>query len=177
MKERIKALECSSGDNPEHFSLPYRRGVGLMVINKEKNVFVGQRIDTKNDTWQMPQGGIKEDETVYEAGVRELKEETNMVDVQIIAETKNWLYYDLPEFLIGKLWEGQYRGQKQKWLLMYFFGNDSTIDVKTSSAEFQKWQWLDLSEIPEIVIPFKKHLYSSVVKEFHGIIKDFQVPE
>ena len=171
MKENIRALES---DVPEHFSLPYRRGVGLMVINKEKKIFVGKRIDTKNDTWQMPQGGIKEDETVVEAGLRELREETNMTDVEIITETKNWLYYDLPAFLIEKLWEGQYRGQKQKWLLMHFFGVDAVIDIKTSVAEFKKWQWLDLDKIPEIVTPFKKHLYASVVNEFRKTIEDFK---
>ena len=173
MKENIKDLKSDDNNCTERFSLPYRRGVGLMVINKDKEVFVGKRIDTKNDTWQMPQGGIKEDETVIEAGFRELQEETMINEVEVIAETKNWLYYDLPEFLIGKLWEGRYRGQKQKWLLMNFFGNDSAIDVKTSSAEFKKWNWLELDKIPEVIIPFKKHLYSSVVEEFRNIIKNF----
>jgi len=173
MIETIKALESDDSDITEHFSLPYRRGVGLMVMNKEKKIFVGQRIDTKNNTWQMPQGGIKEDETVLEAGLRELKEETSIIDIDVVAETKNWLYYDLPEFLTRKVWEGQYRGQKQKWLLVYFFGEDSVIDIRTSSAEFQKWQWLDLDKIPEIVIPFKKHLYASIVKEFRIIIENF----
>ncbi|NRA74064.1 MAG: RNA pyrophosphohydrolase [Rickettsiales bacterium] len=173
MKETIEPLNSKTPDATDPSTLPYRRGVGIMVINNEKKIFVGQRIDIKNNTWQMPQGGIKEDETVSEAGIRELKEETNIVDVQIIAETKNWLYYDVPEFLIEKLWKSRYRGQKQKWLLMYFFGKDSTINIETSSPEFGKWQWLDLKKIPKIVIPFKRHIYLSVVKEFKTIIENF----
>ena len=174
MKDTIESFESNNSNETERFLLPYRRGVGLMVINQKKEIFVGKRIDAKYDTWQMPQGGIKEDETVSEAGLRELKEETNIVDVKIIHETKNWLYYDLPEFLTKKLWAGQYRGQKQKWLLMYFFGSNSSINVNTVDAEFQEWKWINLSMIPNIVIPFKKHLYSSVVREFYNIIRSFQ---
>jgi putative (di)nucleoside polyphosphate hydrolase len=171
MIDPTQEFNRSDDEGLEHFSLPYRRGVGLMVFNQNRDIFIGKRIDTKTDTWQMPQGGIKEDETVAEAGLRELYEETNMVDVKIIAETQNWLYYDLPTFLIDRLWDGQYRGQKQKWLLVRFFGPDSVIDIKKSSAEFKKWKWIGLDKVPEIVTPFKKHLYTSVVEEFRDIIK------
>jgi len=170
MKTKTKNSDFNNNLVSEHIALPYRRGVGLMVLNKKKEIFLGKRIDTKNSTWQMPQGGIKDDETVIEAGLRELYEETNMEDIEVIAETQNWLYYDLPEFLVEKLWEGQYRGQKQKWLLINFLGTESSIDISKSTAEFKKWQWMEIDKVPSIATPFKKHLYSLVLKEFHSAI-------
>jgi putative (di)nucleoside polyphosphate hydrolase len=171
MKGPTLEFDNLNDDAPAHFFLPYRRGVGMMVFNKDGKIFIGKRIDVKNNTWQMPQGGIKEDETVKEAGLRELYEETNMIDLKIIHESDHWLYYDLPEFLIGKLWDGQYRGQKQKWLLVKFYGPDSVINIKKSSAEFSKWKWADIEKLPDVVTPFKKHLYISVVEEFRDIVK------
>ena len=154
----------------KYADLPYRRGVGVMILNSVKKVFVGKRIDTKNNAWQMPQGGIDEDETLLEAGVRELFEETNIQNIEILAETKNWLYYDLPEFLIGRLWGGKYRGQKQKWLLIKFTGNDEEININKSNQEFKQWKWIEVEELPEVVVAFKKQLYTSIVKEFASII-------
>jgi putative (di)nucleoside polyphosphate hydrolase len=172
MKESTLGTDNLNDDAPAHFFLPYRRGVGMMVFNGDGKIFIGKRLDTRNDTWQMPQGGIKEDETVREAAVRELYEETNMIDLKIIYESPSWLYYDLPEFLIGKLWDGRYRGQKQKWLLVRFFGTEAVIDIKKSFAEFSHWKWTDIEELPDVVTPFKKHLYASVVEEFRDIVKN-----
>ena len=175
MKDQLQSISIAGRNVPKYVKLPYRRSVGLMVLNREKKVFVGKRIDTKNDTWQMPQGGIKEDETIVEAGLRELFEETNMKDVKIIAETINWVYYDLPEFLVEKMWDGKYRGQKQKWLLLYFSGENSGIDISKSAAEFESWKWTDLDNVSEIVIAFKRQLYLSIIKEFRVIIQNLKI--
>jgi putative (di)nucleoside polyphosphate hydrolase len=152
-------------------NLPYRRGVGMMILGKNNLVFVGKRFDSKGDTWQMPQGGIDGDETVIEAGLRELSEETNIKNVQILAESKNWFYYDVPDFLVGKLWDGQYRGQKQKWLLLQFLGDESEINISTENPEFAEWKWVDIEMLPELIVSFKKTLYNSIVKEFSPYIK------
>jgi len=147
-------------------NLPYRRGVGMMILNKDGLVFVGKRFDSKGDTWQMPQGGIDGDETVIEAGLRELIEETNIKSVEVLEESKNWFYYDVPDFLVGKLWEGRYRGQKQKWLLLKFTGNDSEINISTKDPEFVEWKWVEMAQLPELIVSFKKILYHSIIKEF-----------
>jgi putative (di)nucleoside polyphosphate hydrolase len=172
MRECNPDFHFADTDEADQYALPYRRGVGMMVFNEEGKIFIGKRITSKNDTWQMPQGGIKEDETVIEAGLRELYEETNMMDIKIICESRRWLYYDLPQFLVGRLWDGQYRGQKQKWLLASFHGMESVINVKKSHAEFDAWKWLDIEKIPDVVVPFKKHIYVSVVEEFRDTIKE-----
>ncbi len=156
-----------------YIDLPYRRGVGVMILNSKKKVFVGKRIDTKNNAWQMPQGGIDEDETVLEAGIRELFEETNIQNIEVLAETQNWLYYDLPEFLIGRLWGGKYRGQKQKWILVKFTGSDDEINIDKRNQEFKQWKWIEVEELPEVVVSFKKQLYNYVIQEFAPIISTF----
>lgn len=158
---------------PRYIDLPYRRGVGIMIVNKDKKVFVGKRIDCKNNSWQMPQGGIDGDETVLEAGIREMYEETNIKNADIISETRGWLYYDIPEFLIGKLWGGRYRGQKQKWILAKFYGNDAEIDITKNNREFKLWKWVNIDDLPNMVISFKKQIYSSVICDFHPLIKEF----
>lgn len=152
-------------------NLPYRRGVGMMVINNEKKVFVGKRIENKNPAaWQMPQGGIDENETILEAALRELKEETNIESVKVLSETKNWLYYDIPESLYPKFWGGKYRGQKQKWLLMHFYGDTKEINVQLENQEFDSWSWSDLDTLADVVVDFKKSLYINLLKEFRPII-------
>lgn len=162
--------ENSDDDTVDMYNLPYRRGVGIMLLNKANYVFVGKRVDAKSDSWQMPQGGIKEDETIVEAGLRELYEETNIKDVKIIAQTSHWLYYDMPEFFLGKVWEGRYRGQKQKWLLATFCGNDSSINITKLPAEFQDWKWVDFNQLLEVAVPYKRNLYITILNEFRCLI-------
>jgi putative (di)nucleoside polyphosphate hydrolase len=150
--------------------LPYRPGVGMMIINSSKKVFVAKRTDTKIQAWQMPQGGIDVGETPSKAALREMREEIGTDRATILAESNSWYCYDIPNFLIKKLWDGNYRGQRQKWFLIRFEGNDSEINLGTKSPEFSEWRWVDLQELPEIIIPFKKRLYESVIKEFSPII-------
>ena len=158
-------------DEFDKYTLPYRRGVGMMVFNQEGKIFVGKRIASKNDAWQMPQGGIKDDETAMEAGYRELFEETNMIEIDVVRESPKWRYYDLPESLVNRLWDGQYRGQKQKWLLVRFYGPEAAIDITKSYAEFDQWKWINIEDVPSIAVPFKKNIYVSVVEEFKDLIK------
>lgn len=152
----------------KHKELPYRRGVGMIVVNQDRQIFVAQRSDIENDTWQMPQGGMEEDETILEAALRELKEETSITSVEFVSESDNWLYYDVPEFLIPGFWSGKYRGQKQKWLLFKFIGSDTEIDVHNcSDPEFSSWKWTNVDSLIKLIIPFKKQLYESILQEFH----------
>lgn len=146
--------------------LPYRPGVGVMLVNKHNQVFVGRRIDTRSEAWQMPQGGIDEGETASEAVMREMLEEIGTDKAEIIAESKNWFYYDLPEHLVPKLWDGKYRGQKQKWFFMRFLGEDSDINIETDHPEFMSWRWVEVKELPQIIVPFKRKLYGGIVEEF-----------
>jgi len=153
--------------------LPYRRGVGMMILNKENKIFVGKRLDSKGDIWQMPQGGIDGDETVIEAAFRELSEETNIKDAELIAESKDWFYYDVPDFLVEKLWDGKYRGQKQKWLLFRFLGDEKDINISTANPEFAEWKWVEMEALPELVVSFKKTLYQSIIEEFRKKVNSF----
>ncbi len=146
--------------------LPYRPGVGMMIVNNQKKVFVAKRLDTKVQAWQMPQGGINIGETPSRAAIRETEEEIGTTKVKIITESKLWYSYDIPNFLIQKLWNGNYRGQRQKWFLIEFTGEDKDINLKTSFPEFTEWRWADITELSEIIIPFKKRLYEEVIKEF-----------
>ena len=154
----------------DHKNLPYRLGVGMMIINNDNQVFLGKRVDTKIEAWQMPQGGIDVGETPSKAALREMLEETGSSHGNIIAESKNWYSYNLPDFLIPKLWDGRYRGQKQKWFLIRFTGNDSDININTSHPEFIDWKWARINELTDLIIPFKKRLYSAVVNEFMPIL-------
>lgn len=153
-------------------SLPFRPGVGMLIINKDKRVFVGKRIDSKANGWQMPQGGIDTGETPSGAAMREMEEETGTNKGRIIAESKNWYSYRIPEFLIPRLWDGQYCGQRQKWFLIEFTGEDSDINIQTEHPEFIEWQWVDFSELLSNIIPFKVKLYTQVVKEFENLITE-----
>lgn len=142
-----------------------------MLLNKEGKVFVGQRIDQISEAWQMPQGGIDGGEEPKEAALRELKEEIGTNNVTILAETKDWLFYNLPEELISKMWNGKYKGQKQKWFLAEFNGSDDEINIKTAHQEFSEWKWVEPEKIPELIVEFKRNLYKKLLYEFAEHIK------
>lgn len=154
--------------------LPFREGVGMMIIDKNNRVFVGKRIDSKANAWQMPQGGIDLGETPSAAALREMKEEIGSDDGYIIAESKNWYSYRVPDFLIPKLWGGRYCGQKQKWFLIRFTGEDSDININTKIPEFEAWKWVAFDELLEYIIPFKLKLYEQIIQEFKEILKNLR---
>jgi putative (di)nucleoside polyphosphate hydrolase len=151
-------------------NLPYRPGVGVMLVNAEGKVFVGQRLDSTLEAWQMPQGGVDEGEDTLEAAFRELEEETGIVRtlIEIIGCAEEELVYDLPEDLIGKLWKGRYRGQRQTWYLARFMGHDADVNIATEHPEFRAWKWADPAELPAMIVPFKKKLYEDVLQAFEG---------
>ena len=142
-------------------ALPYRKGVGILLLNGEGRVFVGRRIDTTAEAWQLPQGGIDPGETPQEAALRELEEETGARSVEIIAESRDWLSYDLPPELAGKVWGGRYRGQQQKWFAMRFLGGDGDINIETEHPEFNAWRWAGPAELPQQIVAFKRPLYDA----------------
>ena len=154
--------------------LPYRPCVGVMLVNAEGRVFVGQRIDSKEgDAWQMPQGWIDEGEELHPAALRELEEETGVTPdlVTILAESREEYLYDLPDNLIGKLWGGRYRGQWQRWLLVRFNGEDEQIRLDAHAhPEFLAWRWVEPEQLPDLIVPFKKRVYRQVVEEFRALI-------
>jgi putative (di)nucleoside polyphosphate hydrolase len=154
----------------------YRPAVGIMLLNHDGRVFVGRRIDMPAGlaAWQMPQGGIDPGETPRQAGLRELKEEVGTDKAEILAETRGWLHYDVPEELwaqFGGLWGGRYRGQRQKWFLMRFTGEDSDINPATEHPEFDAWEWVEPERLPELIVLFKRQLYQDVLAEFHEQLK------
>lgn len=151
--------------------LPYRLGVGIMLLNDKNKVFAARRIDTRAEAWQMPQGGIDEGETPQQAAMRELEEETGTTQAEIIAESRDWVYYDLPNELVTKIWGGKYRGQKQKWFAMRFIGQDADINIDTAEPEFLEWKWVDMHTLPGLIVPFKKALYTQLVEEFAYLLK------
>jgi len=150
--------------------LPYRPGVGMMILDQNNMVFVGKRIDTRISAWQMPQGGIELGETPSAAALREMSEEIGSDNGYIITESKFWYSYDLPKFLIPRLWNGAFRGQKQKWFLIRFMGTSDDINIHTSNPEFNEWRWVSIEELPSIIVPFKRKLYEAVIEEFKSII-------
>lgn len=159
---------------PEELAaLPYRKNVGLVLINAEGLIFAGQRIDNPGHAWQMPQGGIDAGERPKEAALRELQEETGVRPdlVEKIAKTEDWLVYDLPEELIGTIWGGKYRGQKQKWFLFRFLGQDSDVNIATEHPEFSVWRWMETSELVEKIVPFKRAVYEQVFESFAEHLK------
>ena len=157
-------------------TLPYRPCAGIMLANREGQVFVGQRLDAAASqyphAWQMPQGGIDKGEDPETAALRELREETGVVAdlVQIIGRSNKEYLYDLPDELLGKIWKGKYRGQRQSWFLMRFTGQDNQIDIRTDHPEFVDWKWTDPKGLPDIIVPFKRDLYRSVLQEFEPLI-------
>ena len=157
---------------PEEQERGYRPCVGIMLVNMHGKVFVGQRLDNMVEAWQMPQGGIDQGEEAREAALRELHEETGIIadHVKIIATTKDEHFYDLPPELVGQLWGGQYRGQRQIWFLARFLGQDEHIDIQTEHPEFREWRWTDPETLPELIVPFKRKLYRDILAEFRALI-------
>ena len=146
-------------------NLPLRTGVGIILLNNKNNVFVGKRIDNSKNFWQMPQGGVDKNENLFEAAKRELVEETSIISIKLLKEFDYWLEYDLPKNLIGKVWKGKYRGQKQKWFVMKFLGNESEIDINTLNPEFLEWKWIKPSELTDVAVDFKFNIYKKIEKE------------
>ena len=145
--------------------LPLRIGVGIALLNHENKVFVGKRIDNPANSWQMPQGGVDKNEDLLQAAKRELKEETNIKTIAVIKELNEWLTYNLPENLLGKLWKGKYRGQKQKWFIMKFIGKNDEINIRTKKPEFLDWKWIKASDLPKVAVDFKVNIYKKMAKE------------
>lgn len=151
-------------------ALPYRPCVGLMLLNPRGAVFVAQRIDTRGDAWQMPQGGIDPGESPRAAALRELKEEIGTAHAEILAESEHWHAYDLPAWLVPRIWGGKYRGQSQRWFCLRFLGRDDDIDLDAHQPEFQDWRWVGLDALPELIVPFKRDVYAQVIAEFRPIV-------
>ena len=150
-------------------NLPLRLGVGVVVLNKENKVFVGKRKDNPIDKWQMPQGGVDSGEKLVDAMRRELIEETSIKSIEIIKEVEDWLDYELPKNLLGKIWKGKYRGQKQKWFIVKFLGSESEVNIITKKPEFIEWKWVEINQLPSIIVDFKKNVYERLVKELKNI--------
>ena len=143
--------------------LPLRIGVGVIVLNSKNKVFVGKRKDNPVDKWQMPQGGVNSNETYLNAMKRELYEETSIKNIKILKEIDEWLEYELPKNLLGIIWKGKFRGQKQKWFIIRFIGDDNEINVNTDCPEFIEWKWIEMDSLPSIVVDFKKDVYEKVL--------------
>ena len=150
--------------------LPLRTGVGIIVLNKQNKIFVGKRKDNPGDKWQMPQGGVDEGEDYITAMKRELLEETSIENIKIIKEIEKIYQYELPENLVGIIWKGKYRGQKQKWFITRFLGEESEINLKTEHVEFIDWKWIEPKLLPEVIVNFKKDLYINLLKEIELVI-------
>ena len=156
--------------NKNYVDLPLRSGVGIVLLNRENKVFVAKRIDNPKNFWQMPQGGVDEGEDFLRAAFRELEEETSIKSVELIKELEGTTTYDLPDRLLGIIWKGKYKGQKQKWFLMRFIGNDSEININTSNPEFLDWKWIDLDAITDVVVDFKLHVHEELKEKVKKLI-------
>ena len=151
-------------------NLPLRNGVGIVVLNNQNKIFVAKRIDNPKNFWQMPQGGVDEGEDYYEAALRELKEETSIVSVELVQEISKKLTYILPNHLVGIIWKGRFKGQKQKWFVMRFLGNESEINIKTKHPEFLDWKWIDIDDLPIIAVKFRLNVYKNIRQELKKIL-------
>ena len=154
----------------ENKNLPFRSGVGIVVLNKDNKVLVAKRIDNQKDFWQMPQGGVEMGEDYLTAAYRELEEETSIKSVDLIKELDGLISYMLPKNLLGLIWKGKYRGQEQKWFVMRFLGKDNEINIKTKNPEFCEWKWIDLENITDLVVDFKLHVYEDVKRKVNEIL-------
>jgi len=150
--------------------LPLRIGVGAIVLNKKNQVFVGKRKDNPVDKWQMPQGGVNEGEDLTSAMKRELNEETGIQNIKILNEIDGWFEYELPNYLLGKIWRGKFRGQKQKWFIVKFLGNDEEINLEKDKPEFIEWKWLDIEKLPNVIVDFKKKVYEKLLPKIRNFI-------
>ena len=150
--------------------MPLRLGVGIVLLNDNNEVFVGKRIDNPKNFWQMPQGGVDKNENFLDAAKRELEEETSIKNIILIKEIEGWLTYDLPKDLLGKIWKGKYRGQKQKWFIMKFLGNKNEININTKKPEFLSWKWIKPSKLPEVAVNFKINIYKKISEELSTFI-------
>ena len=153
-----------------HRNLPLRSGVGIVLLNEKNKVFVAKRIDNPKNFWQMPQGGVDKGENYYQAALRELKEETSIVSVELIKKIDNKLTYILPENLIGIIWKGKFKGQIQKWFIMRFVGKESEINIKTKKPEFLDWKWINVEDLPKIAVKFKIDVYRNLKDEVEKIL-------
>ena len=151
-------------------NLPLRSGVGIVVLNEKNKIFVAKRIDNSKDFWQMPQGGVDKGEDFLKAAYRELEEETSMKSVKLIKELDGTLIYELPDHLLGIIWRGKYRGQKQKWFLMRFTGDEKEININTKNPEFLDWKWIEIEKITDVVVDFKLHVYKELKEKIKKII-------
>ena len=156
--------------NKNFKDLPLRSGVGIVLLNKQNKVFVAKRIDNPKNFWQMPQGGVNKGEDFLKAAYRELEEETSIKSVELIKELEGNIVYELPERLLGIIWNGKYKGQKQKWFLMKFIGKEKEINIKTKNPEFLDWKWIDLNQITNVVVDFKLHVYKEIQDKVKKII-------
>tara|TARA_X000000368_G_C22937660_1_gene670634 strand:+ start:589 stop:1059 length:471 start_codon:yes stop_codon:yes gene_type:complete len=151
--------------------LPLRVGVGVIVLNSENKIFVGKRLDNPVDKWQMPQGGVEGSENFITAMKRELKEETNIQNIKVLKEIDKWFEYELPKDLLGIIWKGKFRGQKQKWFIVRFTGDESEINLKTKHPEFIEWKWIEIDKLTKVIVDFKKDVYTKLVVELKKFIE------
>ncbi len=150
--------------------LPLRVGVGAIVLNYNNLVFVGKRKDNPIDKWQMPQGGVEKNENLINAMKRELYEETSIKSIEVLKELENWLSYELPVELLGKIWKGRFRGQKQKWFIVKFTGSENEINLNTKHPEFIEWKWVNIDQLPDVIVDFKKNVYQKLKEEIKKFV-------
>ena len=150
--------------------LPLRIGVGAIVLNRENKIFVGKRVDNPIDKWQMPQGGVDKGENFISAMKRELKEETSIQNIKILKQLDQWFEYELPKYLLGIIWKGKFRGQKQKWFIVRFVGKETEINLKTKHPEFIEWKWVEIEDLTKVIVDFKKNVYAKLVVELKKFI-------
>ena len=156
--------------NKNFSELPLRTGVGIILLNNENKVFVARRIDNSKKFWQMPQGGVDKNEDYLSAMKRELQEETSIRSIKILKEFDEWMEYELPKNLLGIIWKGKFRGQKQKWFITRFTGNDDEININTACPEFIEWRWIDMNQLPDVIVDFKKDIYKKILAELKKFI-------